>query len=69
MKSTFTINKLDCQSCAMVIEGICEDMNGVQRAEVNAAKRSLTVEHDDSVSPTVVQQALDKEGYPVELAK
>lgn len=66
MKTTFTVKHLDCQSCAMAMEGICEDTPGVAKAEVNAAKRILTVEHDESVKPETLRQALDNEGYPVE---
>lgn len=67
MITTYTIHKLDCHSCAMMIEGICEDTPGVSKAEVNSHKRVLTVEHDESVKPQNIQQALDAEGYPVEL--
>ncbi len=66
MKTTFTVKHLDCQSCAMAMEGICEDTPGVAKAEVNATKRTLTVEHDESVSPQSLQHVLDEEGYPVE---
>lgn len=63
--STFTVKHLDCQSCAMVMEGICEDLPGVIKAEVKVAQRRLIVEHDDTVKPDDVQAALDREGYPV----
>ncbi|MEK7537813.1 MAG: heavy metal-associated domain-containing protein [Patescibacteria group bacterium] len=64
--TSFKVLKLDCHSCAMVMEGICEDTPGVTKAEVNTGKRLLTIEHDDSVKPEQLKQALDKEGYPVE---
>lgn len=64
--TTFTVTHLDCASCAMVMEGICEDLAGVKKAEVHIGKRKLVVEHDDSVKPENLKQALDKEGYPVE---
>ena len=64
--TSFKVLKLDCHSCAMVMEGICEDTPGVMKAEVNTGKRLLTIEHDDSVKPEQLKQALDKEGYPVE---
>ncbi|MEK7637229.1 MAG: heavy metal-associated domain-containing protein, partial [Patescibacteria group bacterium] len=62
--TSFKVLKLDCHSCAMVMEGICEDTPGVTKAEVNTGKRLLTIEHDDSVKPEQLKQALDKEGYP-----
>jgi copper chaperone CopZ len=66
--STFKLQKVECQSCVLVIEGICEDTPGVKRAEVNARDRTLTVEHDPSVAPEKLKQALDDKGYPVEVA-
>lgn len=66
MKSTFTVKKIDCTSCVIAMEGICEDTPGVSKAEVNAREKKLTVEHDDSVKPATLAEALGKEGYPVE---
>ena len=66
MKTTFKVLKHDCASCAMVIEGICEDTPGVKKAEVNSRAMTLTVEHEDSVTPEVLKRALAAEGYPVE---
>lgn len=66
MKTTFRVLKMDCASCALVMEGICEDTPGVHKAEVNSRTRMLTVDHDDSVAPEKLAQALDAEGYPVE---
>lgn len=66
MKTTFKVKHLDCTSCAMVMEGICEDTPGVKKAEVNAGKRQLIIEHDELVELEMIKKALDKEGYPVE---
>lgn len=66
MISQFKVLKYDCASCAMVIEGIMEDTPGVTKAEVNALKRVLTVEHDGTVEPSALKQSLTAEGYPVE---
>jgi copper chaperone CopZ len=65
MKTIYDIKKLDCQSCAMMIEGICEDMNGVQRAEVRIRQRQLDVEHDDHVTAEQIEKILSEAGYPV----
>lgn len=66
MKTTLDILKLDCQSCAMMIEGICEDTVGVKKAEVNARTRQLVVTHElPDTAP--LQQALTAAGYPVQL--
>lgn len=65
--SQFNVLKVDCASCVMVIEGICEDTAGVKTAEVNARHRTLTVEHDANVvSAEQLAKILTDEGYPVE---
>jgi len=66
MKTTFKVLHYDCGSCAIVMEGICEDTPGVTKAEVNAGKRLLTVEHESTFDPQKLKAALDAEGYPVE---
>ena len=67
MKTVFKVLHYDCSSCAMVMEGIMEDTEGVSKAEVNAGKRELTVEHEERVQPATLKKSLDAEGYPVEI--
>lgn len=67
MTTTYDVKHLDCASCAMVMEGICEDTPGVTKAEVKVNKRQLVVEHDETVDPQSLKAALDAEGYPVEV--
>lgn len=50
-----------------MIEGICEDVTGVQSAEVNSRQRRLTVDHLASGTTEEVVTALAAEGYPVEV--
>lgn len=64
--STFRIVDLECMSCAMEMEGICEDTPGVTKAEVSARKQTIQVEHEETVSPMKLKEALDAEGYEVE---
>lgn len=67
--TTFKVKKYDCASCALVMEGVCEDTPGVKKAEVNPRAKTLTVEHDEQVDPEALAKALDQEGYPVELSE
>lgn len=64
--TTFKILNLECLSCAMEMEGICEEKPGVKKAEVNTMKQTIKVEHENTVDPTSLKKALDDEGYPVE---
>ncbi len=64
--TTFRIVDLECLSCAMEMEGICENTPGVKKAEVSSMKQTLKVEHEESVNPMKLKEVLDAEGYPVE---
>lgn len=66
--TTFNVKHLDCASCAMVMEGICEDTPGVTKAEVNVKKKQLVVEHEESVPIEKLQAELHDAGYPVDIA-
>lgn len=48
------------------MEGICEDTAGVTKAEVNASKKTLTIEHEPGLDLDQLRAALAHEGYPVE---
>ena len=50
----------------MEMEGICEDTPGVKKAEVSSMKQTIQVEHEDTVNPMKLKEALDAEGYEVE---
>lgn len=65
--TTFTVHHLDCASCAMVMEGICEDTPGVTKAEVKVHAKQLVVEHDVHLPIEKLQQELNDAGYPVEV--
>lgn len=68
MTTVFKITHLNCASCAIAMEGICEDVPGVTKAEVHVGRKQLQVEHGDTVQVDLLQAALAKEGYPVEVA-
>lgn len=65
--TTFKVLKHECASCTLVIEGLCEDTPGVQKAEMDIRRKLLHVEHDDSVTPKRLSETLRDEGYPVEI--
>lgn len=68
MKTTkFRVKKHECASCSIVMEGICEDTPGVRKATVNVRTKTLIIEHEEEVELEALANALEKEGYPVEL--
>lgn len=68
MTTTFTIHKVECQSCVVMIESVSEDIPGVERAEVRARQRQLVLTHDPSVDVHNVEKILAAAGYPVSIA-
>lgn len=64
--TTFKVKKYECASCALAMEGICEDTPGVKKAVVNPRAKTLTVEHEEHVKLEILITTLDSEGYPVE---
>lgn len=65
-KTTYKVLKLECSSCAILMEEISEETPGVKRAEVNAHKRTLAVEHEDETALEKLECALAEQGYPIE---
>jgi copper chaperone len=57
---------VSCNHCKMAIEGALKGMPGIDKAEVDVADKSLTVEFEDGqVSLGDVRAAVEEEGYEV----
>lgn len=69
MQTTLKVTKMECSSCAILMEEICEETTGVTRAEVDARKRTIAIECDSENALHAAMDALAKEGYPVEPLK
>lgn len=62
---TFNVPKMHCTSCAMTLEGIEDDLVGVQEVKANYRKQRIVVTYDESeVSEDQIMQAAGKVGYP-----
>lgn len=61
-----SILKMECSSCAILIEEISEETPGITKAEVDARKRTLTVEHETAEHVEQLRTALAEQGFPVE---
>lgn len=62
-KESFPVTGMTCASCASSVESILSHIDGVSQASVNFASNSVLVEHDPSVSPLDLQNALRSVGY------
>ena len=64
IKQKFHIPQMHCPSCAMLVEGIEEDLEGIKMAKANVRSKTLVVEHDESVSTDQIISAVEQvSGY------
>ena len=53
-----------CGGCANAITGALGKLGGVANVTVDVDKKSVSVEHDDSVTEDALAGALDRAGFP-----
>ena len=69
VKKTLKIDNMHCTSCAMLIDGDLEDLEGVISANTNYAKQICEVEYDQEIIETPdILITIKKTGYNAELA-
>ena len=58
------IPDMHCSSCAMKLEGIEDELPGIQKVKASYHKQTLEVEYDEKqVSEAQILQAVEKLGY------
>lgn len=63
-KQTFPVLEMTCAACAVSVESILNNTPGIEKATVNYANQSATVEYNDkAITPTGMQQVLQSIGY------
>ena len=66
MQETFQVADISCDHCKKAIEGSLGPVEGVQRAEVSVASRSVTVEwRPETVDRGRIVAAIEDAGYRV----
>jgi copper ion binding protein len=66
VKQVFRVTDMHCTNCVMRIEGLEDDLTGVQRVRASYKKQQVEVEFDDnSVSATQIIAAIQQLGYTV----
>ncbi|WP_026260769.1 heavy metal translocating P-type ATPase [Spirosoma luteum] len=64
LHQTFPVLEMTCASCAVSVESMLGNTPGVQKATVNYANQSTTVDYDPTlISPAGMQQVLQGIGY------
>jgi copper ion binding protein len=66
VKQVFRVTDMHCSNCVMRIEGLEDDLTGVQRVRASYKKQQVEVEYDDAaVSAAQIVAAIQHLGYTV----
>jgi len=66
LKQVFRVTDMHCSNCVMRIEGLEDDLPGVQRVRASYKKQQVEVEYDENrVSATQIIAAIQQLGYTV----
>ena len=58
MKKVFRLDEVDCANCALKMENAVKKLDGVKNASVSYLTQKFTLEADDAVFDSVLQEAL-----------
>lgn len=66
IKKKLKIEGMDCPSCAMMLDGDLEDLEGIACARTNFAKAEVELEYDaDKVKETDIEKIVEKAGFGI----
>jgi len=66
VKQIFRVTDMHCSNCVMRLEGLEDDLPGVQRVRASYKKQQMEVDYDEAaVSATQIVAAIQKLGYTV----
>lgn len=65
---TYNISNVKCAGCVGKIESRLKELSGISSAQVNLLDKTVMIEYDNNKLEDSVREALDKLGYPIEIA-
>lgn len=64
IKQLFRVPNMHCSGCAMILEGIEDELQGIQRIDASYKKQQMQVEYDETrVSAAQIIAAAKRHGY------
>jgi copper chaperone CopZ len=67
VKQTFSIPDMHCVNCVMRLEGLEDDLVGIQTIKASYHKQTLDVVYDETqLSEQVLRQAITELGYTIQ---
>ena len=68
-KETFSVQGMDCVSCALTIEKALKKAPGVKNASVSLMSEKAIVEYEEPATPELLEAAVAKTGYKLIISK
>jgi copper chaperone CopZ len=66
IRKTYRVAGMTCPNCAMILEGLEDDLPGVQRVTASYRNGTMEIEFDEhQVDETLIIQAIIRLGYQV----
>ncbi len=66
MKQVFRVPDMHCSACVMRLEGLEDDLPGVNRVRASYQRCQMEVEYDErAITPAQIVAAIQKLGYTV----
>jgi len=62
---TISVPEIHCDHCKASIEGALQPLEGVERAAVDVAVKTVTVTYDETVDRAQIVAAIEEQGYQV----
>jgi copper chaperone len=65
MLTTVKIKGMSCNHCVMTVKKALEDIHGVGSAQVDLEMGRATVEHDDPIDMSLLQDRIERAGFEI----
>ena len=67
IKKTFRVKGMQCPNCAMRIEGLEDDLEGIVSVRASYPKASVTIEFDENkIGLARIFESAERKGYSLE---
>ena len=60
----YSVPNVSCNHCVLRIQKALQTLDGVQKADVNLATKTVTITFDPPASETLLKETLEEIGYP-----
>ncbi|MFD2925711.1 copper chaperone CopZ [Halobacillus naozhouensis] len=62
---TIHVEGMTCGHCEKAVKGALQELNGVDRVEVNLETGKVTITYEGEISESEMNEAIEEQGYDV----